>query len=162
MQSPSKPCAAILETMSAGIRSARSQSRRCGTISRRQNSRAASRTASCSWVRLKSITHTLYPVLISQGARPKPGKDVTSVRQEKVTKRVADQARSGGPRSPFQDLAIAEPRRRVFSIRRIDDKSGKWKEGGRGPLPDIADHLAAAQGSVSGRIRSHINTPQHP
>src|SRR3970282_792919 len=55
---------------------------------------------------------------------------------------------------PAQHLVIAEPGLRVLLVG-IAQETGVRKKSARSPFPDVADHLAQAEGGISGRMVVH-------
>src|SRR3990167_5760410 len=82
------------------------------------------------------------------GAKARP--HVPTVRSVEVAPGVADQARTGRSAAASQDLVRAEPGLGILLVG-IGDEAWIGLKVARGPLPYIADHLAAAEGAVPGR-----------
>src|SRR6516165_6459594 len=76
--------------------------------------------------------------------------NVAPIRSVEVPPSSAKQARLRRPGATAQHLVSAEPGLRVFAVR-IDLESRVWLEVAGGPLPDVADHMAAAEGAVAFR-----------
>src|SRR5207248_10439732 len=86
------------------------------------------------------------------------GPDIAPVRSIEIPPGVAQKPGLRGPAAAAQDLVGPEPRLGIFFVR-IGDKTGiRQKIVGR-PFPDIADHLPAAEGTVSRGQSSHVNGP---
>src|SRR5215469_4244097 len=75
---------------------------------------------------------------------------VTAIRSVEVSPGISQQARLRRPGTPAQHFVRSKPGLRVFPIR-IDLEAGVWPEIAGSPLPDVADHLAAAEGAVTFR-----------
>ncbi len=87
-------------------------------------------------------------------ARSKAGPDIPALRPVEVAPGVAKQAGSGRPAAAAQDLVGAEPGRGVFLVG-VGDKARVWHEVAIGPLPDVANHLAAPVRAVAaGHVRN--------
>src|SRR5262249_46883896 len=96
------------------------------------------------------------PLEGSENAGAEAGEDVAAVGREEVA---IGRARDAGARCPAaaaQDLARSEPGLRVVLVG-IGGEAGERQEIRRRPFPDIADHLAAAEGAVAGRQRGDID-----
>src|SRR5688500_8103819 len=89
---------------------------------------------------------------------PEPGNDVAALTLEEVSPRRADEPRARGPASALEDLLLAEVRHGVFLIR-IAHEAGVRLECVGDPLPRVADHLPAADRTVTSGQGAHVNRP---
>src|SRR3990172_11775574 len=70
---------------------------------------------------------------------------------------VSDQAGGGGKCTAPQELVgSSEPWLGILLVR-VDCEAGEGLEIVRGPLPHVADHLPAAEGTVTGRQQVYRN-----
>src|SRR5439155_22174688 len=94
--------------------------------------------------------------MVSESAGAEAGPHVPPIGSVEVAPGVADEARPGGPAAAPQHLPGAKPGLGVLLVR-IDDEARVGKKGTAGPLPDVADHLPAAPGTVTRRERADID-----
>src|SRR5262249_56085371 len=91
----------------------------------------------------------------------KAGEDVAPLAHVEVSPRAADEPRAGRPASTAQHLLLAEIWLRVLLVG-IALEGGVGLKRVRDPLPDIADHLPAARGTVALGQRPHVPGPPPP
>src|SRR5207249_8211684 len=96
--------------------------------------------------------------LASERHGAEPGEDVTPVAHVEVSPRAADDSRAGRPASAAQHLLLAEVRLRILLVR-VALEAGVRLKRVRDPLPDVADHLPAADGAVALGQRAHVDGP---
>src|SRR5262245_34078832 len=75
-----------------------------------------------------------------------------------VAPRAPDEARARGPAAPAQHLLEPEVRHGIFAVR-IAYEPGIGVERIVHPLPDVADHLAAAHRAVTLRQGANVDRP---
>src|SRR5690242_5408042 len=90
----------------------------------------------------------------SNRAGAEPGKDVAPVRGIEIPPAVGDESHRSREASAAQDLVRPEPWLGIFAIR-IAHETRVGPEGAGGPLPDVADHLAAPAQAVPGGEPAH-------
>src|SRR5262249_52726714 len=83
------------------------------------------------------------------GTGTKAGEDVAAVRRVEIAPAVGNEPLRRGEASATQHLVGSEPGLGVLVVG-IAHESGIGREGGGGPLPDVADHLPAPAEAVSG------------
>src|SRR5262249_27090144 len=131
-----------LPPLSAYARTRRSPSRMVVPVLRRSREEPASLT--------RALTAGLLLERIAlSGTGPEAGEDVTPVRRVEIAPAVGDEPQRRRKAPSPQDLVSAEPGLGVFVVG-IADEPRVGSEGARGPLPDVADHLPATAGAVSG------------
>src|SRR3990170_31257 len=84
----------------------------------------------------------------SEGDGPETGEDVPPVTHEEIAPRAPHKARTGRPAAALQHLLRPKIRLRVLFVR-VTLEARVRLEGVGHPFPDVADHLAAAEGAVA-------------
>src|SRR5438094_9519771 len=96
--------------------------------------------------------HTASAASSSVGGTAEAGEDLAPLRQVPVAEGVADGDRARRPRAAAQHLvAAADVGRRVLAVRKRLE-TGIGLEVARRPLPDVADHLMAAEEAPAPRV----------
>src|SRR5512134_2898621 len=93
-----------------------------------------------------SLTASRHGGATSRRHGPEAGKDVAAVALVEVSPGTANQARTGRPAPAPQDRLLPERGLRVLLVW-IASESGVRLEGVGDPLPHVADHLTAADGT---------------
>src|SRR5579864_1293398 len=96
---------------------------------------------------------------LPQCAGTKTGPDIAAVGPVEVSPCVAQQARARHPGAAAQHLVSAEPRLRIFSIR-VNHEPRIRQEVACRPLPNVANHLAAAEMAVTRAQIRDVATPE--
>src|SRR6476620_8210248 len=90
-----------------------------------------------------------------KGAGPEPGKDVVPIGRKEIPIPGPGNACARRPAPTAQYLSSSKPRLRIVFIG-VGAKSGKRREVGGRPLPNISDHLPATECTVAARASRNI------
>src|SRR2546425_2059298 len=86
---------------------------------------------------------------------PEAGEDVAPLPLEEIAPRAPDQARARRPASALEHVLLAEMRLGILLVRVAHEPGIRLERVGH-PLPHVADHLPAADRTVAGRQRAHV------
>src|SRR5713101_9715956 len=96
---------------------------------------------------------------LDASARAKSGPNIPPMRRIEIAPSISQEPRLRRPGAAAQDFVRAKPGLGVFLVG-INHKSRIRAEIAARPLPDITDHLAAAEGAIASSTLAHIHCTQ--